>query len=399
MDFNAIQYELPSYDINLEKYDINPIFTDEINRPCLKYGFNHFIHITKDKMDIVNEMIDKKYVFYVLNEFERYVDEYDGDINIETNKFLEIDEIPIMSRGFYKLWEILVRFKLIDINKEIKTLHLAEGPGSFIQATILYRDKFKKSKSKNDKYYGITLFPEEGKPTPDIEKKFIKYYDKEKPKRVYIHKTYPKKIADGDKMKDNGDLTDKKTIENLKNEVEEVDFVTADGGFEWENENTQEQEMSRLMLGQMISACNLLKKNGNFVCKLFETMTQFTLKLIFVIMQMFEKTVIYKPFMSRKSNSEKYIIFEGFNKNIKLINELEKLLEGKFIIDFYPDVILPDKFIEKFIEINNFISNRQMISINEIVKFIKNGDFKGIQYSECREKQIEASKFWKKEFL
>ena len=72
--------------------------------------------------------------------------------------------------------------------------HLAEGPGSFIQATIAYRELFAGEKSKNDKYYGVTLHSEQDeKHVPKLDKSFIDYYKKEKPQRFFQHKTYSKK--------------------------------------------------------------------------------------------------------------------------------------------------------------------------------------------------------------
>ena len=42
----------------------------------------------------------------------------------------------------------------------------------------------------------------------------------------------------------------------------EVDkeFITADGGFYWNNENYQEQEAYKLILGEIITALNIQKK-------------------------------------------------------------------------------------------------------------------------------------------
>ena len=59
-----------------------------------------------------------------------------------------------------------------------------------------------------------------------------------------------------------------------------ANFITADGGFIWKNENTQEQEVYSLLLGQIIAAVKIQAKNGNFVCKFFETFTKTSLKLI-----------------------------------------------------------------------------------------------------------------------
>ena len=55
-------------------------------------------------------------------------------------------------------------------------------------------------------------------------------------------------------INDNGDLTDKKTRilfgGNFKQR--KADFITADGGFDWKNENIQEQEAFKLILAQII---------------------------------------------------------------------------------------------------------------------------------------------------
>ena len=52
------------------------------------------------------------------------------------------------------------------------------------------------------------------------------------------------------KSRDNGDITDVKTISNFKRDIKKnkkyANLVTADGGFEWNNENYQEQEAYRL---------------------------------------------------------------------------------------------------------------------------------------------------------
>ena len=47
-------------------------------------------------------------------------------------------------------------------------------------------------------------------------KQFMSYYDNKFPGLLNIHKTYPKKTAAKYKSRDNGDITDVKTISNFK---------------------------------------------------------------------------------------------------------------------------------------------------------------------------------------
>ena len=68
---------------------------------------------------------------------------------------------------------------------------------------------------------------------------------KKNPKLLRIHKTYPiKKLLII--QVDNGDLTQVKTISNFKKDVlkskKYANLITTDGGFEWNDENYQEQE-------------------------------------------------------------------------------------------------------------------------------------------------------------
>ena len=96
------------------------------------------------------------------------------------------------------------------------------------------------------------------------------YNTNENKKLVNIHRTkctkdclkYEKKLkSDGSKLYksyDNGDLTNVKTISNFKSDIKKskkyADLVTADGGFVWDDENYQEMEAYKLILGQMVGA-------------------------------------------------------------------------------------------------------------------------------------------------
>ena len=101
----------------------------------------------------------KRKFYYVVNEFEHKIDDYEKDIyNVSKDYFgTKAGKKPdILSRAFYKLWEMILMFDLIDLNsKKFVSAHLAEGPGSFIQATMFYREKFS-SHYKKDTSQGST---------------------------------------------------------------------------------------------------------------------------------------------------------------------------------------------------------------------------------------------------
>jgi 23S rRNA U2552 (ribose-2'-O)-methylase RlmE/FtsJ len=418
-NYRPVCYKLPELSSNddIFKSKVNPTFSKNIDYPKFSYGFHHYIHQNKDKMEITEQFKNKKKVFYVMNEFERNIDEYDEDIGGISKQYFNINQMPnILSRAFYKLWELLFMFDLVQLDKkDFVSAHLAEGPGSFIQATMFYRDKFtNKGLSKNDKYYGVTLHSEDlKKHVPPLEEKFVKYYSKEKPVRFIQHKTYPRKLARQSNKKDNGDLTDPKTIKLFGGNFDKkkADFVTADGGFDWVNENTQEQEAFKLILAQIVTALRIQAKGGNFVCKIFESFTQTTVKFMCILSKFYEEVYAVKPFMSRKSNSEKYLVCRNFkfgdndkskDKHIDILegvlnNALKK--EKIHLVDIFPDYKIPLEFEATITKLNTDIANNQLISINEMIDFINKQNFRGEEYRNRRQLQIEASKYWNSTFF
>jgi len=410
-----IMLELPQISSSIFSHESNVLFSTNIDYPRGEYGFHHFIHANKNKMEILKQFEGKKKVYLVMNNFERYIDNYDDSIGNVSKKFFGLSDKPdILSRGFYKLWEILLMFNLIDIkNGDFVSAHLAEGPGSFIQATMFYRDMYcAKGISKNDKYYAVTLHSEDtggANHVPELETKFVDYYKKEKPQRFMLHKTYTKEQSGGAKDKDNGDLINPKTIKLFGGQMtEKADLVTGDGGFEWINENVQEQEAYTLIIAQIVAASKVQKKGGNFVCKFFETFTKTSIKIVAMLAQLYDKIYFVKPLMSRSSNSEKYAVCLGFKyddkhkdfKNVskKLDDILKTIHDNKNkqnkIVDIFSDYVLPKNFVNSLIELNRLVSNQQLKSINEIVRFVKREIYSGDEYHERREKQIEGSVYW-----
>lgn len=420
---------------SIASYNPSINFSSNIDYPLFSLGFHYFIHSNKNKTVLFNQFEGKKKVYQVLNKFERYIDNYTDSIGSFSEKFFETGHVPlqeherslnskasgtkngppnILSRGFYKLWEILHMFDLIDLEKpNFTSAHLAEGPGSFIQATMFFRDKYS-SKSKSDKYYGVTLHPENsGVHVPPLEKSFIDYYEQEKPQRFFLHKTWDKQTAGSDPSKSNGDLTDPKTLVLFGGQIgpDKADFITADGGFNWSNENTQEQEAFRLIFAQIAGAIKLQALNGSFVCKFFETFTNTSLKFIYLLTQCYKSVVLTKPLTSRASNSEKYAVCQGFKYKSsdpeykKIIEQIDLIMgelhknPSKNLVGLWPDAPIDLTFKKTLTLANVRITNQQLKSINEIITFIKEENYYGDVYQMSRQMQIDAAKYWIGRFM
>jgi 23S rRNA U2552 (ribose-2'-O)-methylase RlmE/FtsJ len=402
-------------DIDISKSEPNPIMYGNVDYARFSLGFHHWIHASKNKTVVFEKYAKKKKVYQIMNGYERYVDDYEESIGNISSKFFGSDGRPeILSRAFYKLWEILNYYDLIDLdNKNFSSAHLAEGPGSFIQATIFFRDMYAKE-SKNDKYYATTLYWEDGEHQLDMEKKFIDHYGKEKPQRFFMHKSYDLKTANGSESKDNGDLTIAKTIRNFKKTVNgRVDFVTGDGGFEWGNENIQEQEGAVLIYGQILTALNIQKKGGSFVLKVFEMFTKMSAKFIIILRHFYKKVDLIKPLTSRESNSERYIVCRDFKYNEKEIsailekmmavldkyNEYKKTVKTPFLIDLFPDIVVPDELMLNLLSVNIEISNQQYKVINKMIEYLEGSNFHGEMYVRYRDRQIRLTQYWIDIFL
>ena len=411
-------YEPFLFELQTGKSDIldnsktdNLITSSTINIPLISLGFHNFLHRTKSAMSITNNLGTKNKFYYVINPFEHIIANYEDSISNLTKQYLNItDDMPeIQSRKFYKMWEILFLFGIAD-KKELNYASISENPSTFIQAVINYREKLVNSIEK-DKIYGIAIHSEKEKYI-ETGKQFLGFYNNYKPGLINI---YPKRNTKKNKSsqgggKTNVDITQIKTISQFKKDIDKsknyADLVSADGTIIWDDKNFQEQEAYQLILGEIIGALRVQAKDGAFVLKIFESFTIPTIKMIYLVSSFYNQTFIYKPFYSRASNSEKYLICKGFkydqNKDSKLLNlkisSLEKVLvemnTNKFVYDIYPDLELPIEYLDKFKFINIRIANLQQIMINKIVTYIKENNYFGEKYHSHREKQIEATKWW-----
>ena len=126
------------YLLNQIKHDINP------NNIKVKFSL---------KSNPIELFISKSLAKY-LNEAKQKISEYNGNwdnVKKYTNPFefihtniphlsYSISKYKPISRAFFKIIEIYNTFDLLNYKEPIKTYHLAEGPGGFIEATSYIRN-------------------------------------------------------------------------------------------------------------------------------------------------------------------------------------------------------------------------------------------------------------------
>lgn len=375
---------------HLEKNDLSRTFSYFYRQPQLNNGFIIYTHQTKDRMSFVNDPKYKGKTFYhVTNPFEHNIaDNKDkgNDIASYSKSYFGETSLNIVSRAFYKLWEILMLYDPVPQSGSMVSAHLAEAPGSFVQSLMFYREKFYPDHAK-DEHYTISL---EDQDVPTFKKDFKQAYSK---LRIY--------------EQDGGDLTTRKSITGFEKFSKKADFITADGGFNWINENFQEQEAFRLILGEIITALKIQKVGGTFVLKIFETYTDISIKFLMLLSSAYKETYIFKPFTSRPSNSERYIICKGYNGvSESVINKLIDLLEemntnhsnGKEIAEIFQDIEIPSDYRNTVNLASSQLVNLQFIAINKIIAFIDSNDYFGDQYHKYLSDQKEANDYWAQTF-
>jgi cap2 methyltransferase len=299
-----------------------------------KLGYDGILDETKNKISCIK--YDKwSKLRKMINEFEFPY------FSSKINK-------PI-SRAFFKLLEILVDH---DINLDTNTLHLAEAPGGFIEACI-----YKKPNDLHD-HYTFSIFG--CKDIPIYHKKIIN----------------DKKVTILSNFRNKGDLYDIKNINYLIKSLssKNIRFITCDGGFAENCDfSLKEQSHHKLIYSQIITSLFILKNGGSFVVKIFDIFTELTFDYIYLLSYLFDETYMCKPHTSRSTNSEKYILCKGYNRE-KLSPKIEKILKLCCFnnIEIYKSLVNKDtinkNFLNSIVSLNKKLSSYQICNINNIIQ-------------------------------
>jgi 23S rRNA U2552 (ribose-2'-O)-methylase RlmE/FtsJ len=232
----------------------------------------------KEKINAIRSQIDElrvKGLGMTFTSATRFVNPYE-DLSFQGSS----------SRAFFKLYEILKRYRLLEkhvlLGHSIKTLHLCEAPGSFVEATQEYIKRNWGDQCPLD-WYGVTL--------RDGLK--WKTTNQSSPNVIYA------------------DVTKDTLPDCVKQSV----LVTGDGGFEidFKDRNDQEVKNTPLLAGQIHQSFQTLAPNGHMVIKMFDMMELDTCELLWDCYLHFDKLYIIKPFGSRICNSEKYVVGVRYN--------------------------------------------------------------------------------------
>lgn len=338
---------IPTFKIN--NIDLDIIISKDIsNNIFISESLNYYLIQIKEQ---INSYIENWDVY------KKYTNPYEYIHTNVPNKNLSISKYKPLSRSFYKMIEIINIFNLLNENENIKTFHLAEGPGGFIEAFSYKR------KNEKDTYYGITLISDNIN-IPSWKKS-----------SVFLKNTSNVILEYGESK--NGDLFLKKNlIYCYNNYLNSMDYITGDGGFDFSFDfNNQEESSYKLIFSQIIYAIIMQKKNGAFILKIFDIFKYKTVELLFLLSNFYDNMYIYKPHTSRIANSEKYIICKNYKCNNVLLNKLienyQVIIENSDYIVKLFNFTIPKLFVNKIEETNIIYGQQQIENINTTLNLIK----------------------------
>lgn len=380
--YSLLAFDLPNNEKKSKTFESNDlaIFSPFKSHPLFKLGYHHFIERTRSALNIKDKLESKKEFYYVVNEFETSISDYEDSIENLTKIYFG-DKNLVFGRDFYKLWEMLFIFNII--NSKTKSISIiSNDSGDCMDSINYFSDKILNINSSKFDINNINI---------NQEKEFE--YNKNN-QNQFLNKI---------KKSDNFSAPSK-FIKSKKTS----DIVIANSENYYTSINSKEDESYKLLLGELLVILNSLNKEGSIILKVFDTFTTITLKIIYIIYLLFDEIYIYKPFLSRLSDSEKYIVCKGYNYDSsdkyikKIITMIEKILSDinteHFLNDIFIDIELPEYFYDTFKFINIKLVNQQQILINDMVVYIKENNYYGDKFHEYRNKQIEATKWWVKLF-
>ena len=358
------------------KFDL--VTSKYYNEPLFSLGYHYYLKQVREKLnsdDLINRMF-----YLIVNNFEVNIPEYDDDLENKLQKKIKIDNF--YSRDFLKIWEMLTYFNLVG-DKSIKSLCLSEN-GGFIQGIYYFRDYY--FSVKNDK-----LSYEYKNKKEDFKVKDNKFtnLDKNKPLEKFESSNSLLTVSDINKfIKDN--------------KLSNLDLITCNGS------DKDEIYLYKYLISNILLVLKLQSKSGNFILRLSDIYTNFTLKLINILHDCYKEVFVCKPLFSRSHINEKYLVCSNFNlsekDNLKLINKLEKVLNdfnksNSVITDSISTKSYDVNELKEIVNLNNYLSNNEHNHINKIIEYRNKKNYFGEEYHNYKNNQIKNSEWWFDTFI
>jgi len=378
----------------------------EFPNPTISQSLSYYLYDIKERIDAYEREWDifKRYTNpyeYIHTSIPSCVTKSDdptkqtylflnNGMSVYIPKYKSVSKYKPLSRSYFKMIEITNFFRLLDtVSDSMRSFHLAEGPGGFIEALVNMRE------NRNDQYIGMTILDDDADPNIPAWKKSERFL-KNNP-NVYIEKGRDQ----------TGDIL---SLDNFDHCIEQysssMDIITGDGGFDFSSDfNNQEIQISRLLFAQVAFALGMQKRGGSFILKIFDCFMQHSVDILAILSSFYEKVYITKPQTSRYANSEKYVVCKGFlySSNEEFIGDVRntfiKMADMKdtvaceYRICRFLNIPLNVFFISRIEELNAIFGQQQIENIYNTISLIESKN-KSEKISTLVKGNIEKCIYW-----
>jgi hypothetical protein len=343
------------------------VVESQVSSCYISYSLCDYLSKFKQQIEVSSDAWDN---------IKKYTNPYEFIHTLIPGNKISISKLKPLSRSFYKMIELWKMFKFGEIKNPhtlpfpqsllqptstppIKTFHIAEGPGGFIEATSYMR------KNPDDAYYGMTLINDDPG-CPGWKKS-----------NTFLENNPNVTIINGEDG--TGDILKLVNYKYCKDRfLNSMDIITSDGGIDVSTDfNKQEKLVSKLIIAEIIYAVTMQKKGGHFILKIFDIFSKLTVDALYLLSCLYSEVYVTKPHTSRLANSEKYIVCRNFllddsselyNAFCNEFSKLDTQDEIQSILNIEHDYY----FLNKIEEINVVLGQRQLENIITTLNMISN---------------------------
>jgi 23S rRNA U2552 (ribose-2'-O)-methylase RlmE/FtsJ len=225
-----------------------------------------------------------------------------------------------LSRSYFKMIEMLQVtqfFERLPKNiQKIRSSHVAEGPGGFIEAFL---EKAESHRLKVQKSYAITLKPNSNHvPGWRRSHSFL-----QKHPEIKIHYGVD---GTGDIYVPENQISFIQLHDAFKSQL-----FTGDGGFDFSTDyENQEKSIYPLLVASALIGLQVLAPEGTLILKLFDVYSSVTQYFLRAVTVCFKEWCLYKPVTSRPCNSERYLLCRGFRKAYPFVLNMLMTLQTRW---------------------------------------------------------------------
>ena len=270
-----------------------------------------------------------------------------------------------LSRSYFKMIEILNLLQFFDRHKEVKlkSLHICEGPGGFIEG--FHSMAMDKNRIIRESYAMTlrsthTMIPGWRRATAFLQKhpSVQIIYGPTRTGNIYEPCNQDECVSSCG--------------------ISGAQLVTSDGGFDFSDDfHAQEKSIIRLLISSSLVLLRSVAVEGDIVLKFFDCNSPMTRDIITLLASCFQQWTLYKPATSRPCNSEWYFLGKSAKRNksniIQLFTQIRDGLAQEPPVS-YQRILSTNSLDDFLINLQQERCSQQMEALKQVLSFCHNKD-------------------------